>query len=68
MDVNHLVLKRAIIKRISKLWGVAPYRIDVEIGSTLGVSLDGVPPSQVLVDTLERDITELTDRALARMN
>lgn len=60
----------AVIKRISQLWKVAPYRIDVSIHPNHGllVSLDGKAPAKNLVEALEHDIETMTSEAKARMN
>jgi len=60
----------AVIRRISQVWKVAPYRIDVRIHPQHGllVSLDGKAPTKDLVEALEHDIETMTNEAKARMN
>lgn len=64
--------EHAMVKRIAKLWGVAPYRVEVKhVGyNALGLTLDGSPPTEEQVAVVHQDIREVTSKVLAaiRMN
>lgn len=59
----------AVRKRVSTLWGVAPYRIEVEIQpDNLRVEVDGQPPTPEQRKLLEDDIVASTSAAKREMN
>lgn len=59
----------ALRKRLSSLWNVAPYRVDVVVGGGgVTVSLDGRKPSAELMSLFEQDIRDTTSAARAKMN
>ena len=59
----------AVRKRLSALWNVEPYRIEVEIGlGSIRVELDGKAPSSEQMHVFEQDIEESTAIARSRMN
>ena len=59
----------AVRKRISTLWGVAPYRLEVEIRpDNLKVEIDGLPPTTEQRKLLEDDIIATTTAAKRQMN
>jgi len=65
------VAELAVIRRLSHLWGVAPYRIDVDVNHRTGqlcVQLDGTRPPRYFLDILENDIETTTTSAKSRMN
>jgi hypothetical protein len=65
------ILELRTRKRIAKLWGVEPFRIDVYVDpdkSMLSATLDGKTPDANKRELLERDIIEMTQAARKRMN
>lgn len=59
----------AVRKRLSNLWGVEPYRLDVEVRpDLLRVEIDGQPPTDEQRKLLEDDIVACTTAAKRRMN
>lgn len=61
----------AVRKRLSALWNVEPYRIEVRIGTsfnTMKVELDGKPPTSEQMQVFEKDIQESTALARSKMN
>lgn len=58
-------------RRIAKLWGVPPYRVDVQIdivNRRLVATLDGNPPDQEKRSILEQDVVESTRNLKKSMN
>ena len=65
------ILSQRARKRIAKLWGVPPFRVEVEVDLEhrwLRATLDGQVPDASLLDILEKDVQELTQAAIRRMN
>lgn len=61
----------AVRKRLSALWNVEPYRIEVRIGpsfNTMKVELDGKAPTSEQMQVFEKDIQESTALARSKMN
>ncbi len=59
----------AVRKRISQLWGIAPFRIEVQISpNNLLVEVDGKPPTAEQRKLLEEDIIAQTSAAKRMMN
>ena len=58
-------------RRIAKLWGVPPYRVDVRIdllNYRMEATIDGNPPDQEQRAILERDVQESTKTLRKSMN
>ena len=58
-------------RRIAKLWGVPPYRVDVQIdvaNRKLIATLDGNPPDKEKKAILEQDVCESTRNMKRSMN
>lgn len=70
MSMNEKVLREfAVRKRLSSLWGVPLYRIDVDVRSeNVQVTLDGESPSPEQMTLFENDIRDRTAEARRRMN
>lgn len=59
----------AVRKRLSNLWGIEPYRLDVEVlPDNLRVAVDGKPPTDEQQKLLEDDIVACTTAAKRQMN
>ena len=59
----------AVRKRLSNLWGVEPYRLDVQVlPDNLRVAVDGKPPTAEQTRLLEEDIIACTAAAKLAMN
>jgi hypothetical protein len=58
-------------RRIAKLWGVPPYRVDVRVDLVnlrMEATLDGNPPDQKQRAILEQDVLKSTQSFLRAMN
>lgn len=73
-ELRLAMARRALIERLSKLWSVAPYRINAEFqftGDTRGtvrLSLDGEKIPQHLLDVYNADFQEKSALARKQMN
>jgi len=68
--MNLLMVENAVRKRLASLWGVQPYRLEVEVISpeAFKILVDGVAPTQAQLRLLEEDIQKTTQAARLRMN
>lgn len=65
------IREKIIRKRLSDLWDVPLFRIDVEVHSNglgMRVALDGRPPTPEQMQAFENDIKSTTEAAKRMMN
>ena len=57
-------------KRLAKLWGVAPYRVEVNLSpaGTVNVTLDGAPLTPGQEEALATDIRKTVDTWCKNLN
>ena len=69
--MEYEVLNLRTRRRIAKLWGVPPFRVDVQVDperKLLKATIDGHDPDETLQAILEKDIRDFTQAAVRGMN
>lgn len=62
-------LETVVRKRVASLWKVAPFRVDVQVGTNgFLVSLDGAQPPADMIKLIEADVDKVVKNGLNKMN